>query len=239
MHSLLSCTISGCYTCILLILTLNCVTLSLSKLSFAWISHPRLSCEYHAQITFFSSSFLMNWVPYWSPTNFIPRRSTTFPEFSLICIVLVFSCYLVYTSLAYEVSSSLYNGASWSFVSIWYFPICLVVPCLHCFYLWHHPWYWRLTGHLILDFCGILVQFIIPIWWVAILFFSDVFFLFSLSFSFSIFYNTIIVLVAVKWCLLISWFTVGLFYDWNYWNQFKNKVSLGHLWLLFLCRNLI
>ena len=28
----------------------------------------------------------------------------------------------------------------------------LVVPCLHCFYLWRHPWHWRLTSNLIIYF---------------------------------------------------------------------------------------
>ena len=32
------------------------------------------------------------------------------------------------------------------------FSPCLVVPCLHCFFLWRHPWHWRATGNLILGF---------------------------------------------------------------------------------------
>ena len=69
--------------------------------------------------------------------------------------------------------------------------------------------------------------------WVSIMFLSNVFFFLILSFSFHIFCNRIIVIVAVKLCFLIFWWSVRLFHYWNPWTPFKNWVSLGHLWLLF------
>ena len=99
--------------------------------------------------TFYLSSIIMNWVPYLFPKNFISRRSTNFPAFSLIGLVLVFLRSLLSVSPSSAMSSSLYTGAYWSLVSK--NSPRLVVPCLNFFRLWNHPWKWCLPGHLLLD----------------------------------------------------------------------------------------
>ena len=86
--------------------------------------------------------------------------------------------------------------------------------------------------------CGIIVHFVMPIWWVSIFPLPNLFFLFSLSSSFPILCNTIIFLIDVKWCSIILWLTVRLVHDWNSWTPFKNKAYLGHTWLLFHCSKL-
>ena len=63
---------------------------------------------------FYISSILMNWVPYYFPPKLISRRSTHFPKFSLMVLVLVLSHSLVSVYLDYAVSLSLSTGASWS-----------------------------------------------------------------------------------------------------------------------------
>ena len=60
----------------------------------------------------------------------------------------------------------------------------------------------------ILICCVIFVSFTIFIWLLSILFLFGIFFLFSFSLSFPIFFNIIIVAVAVKWCFLIVLFAV-------------------------------
>ena len=75
-------------------------------------------------------SVLVSWVPYLFPTNFISSRSTTFPGFSLLALVMVLSLSLVSILLASVVSSYLSTGASWSLVSIWYF---FLVQLFHVF----------------------------------------------------------------------------------------------------------
>ena len=70
--------------------------------------------------SFYFSSVLINWVPYFFPPNFILRRSTPFPVFYLLGIVLVLSCSLVSISLVSTLYSSLSTSKSWSLVSFWY-----------------------------------------------------------------------------------------------------------------------
>ena len=123
----------------------------------------------------FSSLALTNWVPYLFPPNFTPRQSTTLTEFSLIVIVVMFNspwfthiflllCLHIFllVNLVHFCQFGIFPLSSFSMSSF--------------FCLWCHPLHWRLTGHFILDFFGIIIQFIMSIWWVAIFSLSNVFF---------------------------------------------------------------
>ena len=132
-------------------MTLNCVCLSFYWLPLACISHPQLSCEYHARITFF---LLQCW---WIGCHIYFHQTSpqgdqqlplNFPYMYydgvwmlLGLYIYCFLCVLIYFYWCILVIC----------VNVVFSPF-LVVPCLHCFYLWRHPWHWSLTGNLIIDF---------------------------------------------------------------------------------------
>ena len=149
----------------------------------------------------FSYSVPMHWVPFLFPENFIPRCSTYFSRFSLLCLVLVFSWYFVSTLPASGFSSSLYTGAYWSHVSICYVvpsssfsmsslllyvaSSLIVVPLwsFNSLFLWHSSsvhYAHLMSMHLTPFRCIILLQLSLPI-----------------------FFNIVMVLVNVKWCFVI------------------------------------
>ena len=89
--------------------------------------------------SFSFSSILMNWFPYFFPPNFISRISKYFPTFDLLCLILLLSRHLVYTSLDFTVSLSVYTGAFWSLVSVWFFSFSgCSLSSFFC--LWYHTW---------------------------------------------------------------------------------------------------
>ena len=116
---------------------------------------------------------------------------------------------------------------------------CLVVSCLHCFCMWRHPWYCRLTGHLIIVFLwhnlsvhyeNLMISYTVPIQCIIIIHFEMIY-------PHILWYHNCPRCCETMFTHFL--FTVGLVRHWNLWNPFKNKVSLGHLWMIFLCRILI
>ena len=112
-------TLSGCNTFTWLISLVHHASLSLSLLSWVWMSHPHLFCACHTLIVCFSFN-VGELVLYLFPSNFIPRRSTDLTEFSLLDIVFVFPRFLVYTLLVSDVIFLLFSKCySWPSMSMW------------------------------------------------------------------------------------------------------------------------
>ena len=81
---------------------LMCLCIPLLYVICVNVSSTAIFLHITHKLLFFPSG-LVNWLPYFFPQNFISRLSTPFLEFSLLDFELVFSHYLVSTSLALAV----------------------------------------------------------------------------------------------------------------------------------------